>query len=54
MAYLPMTVDIWFVNLGLKISEMKRSFSVFGFDIYFYGCVIAASVLGVTSHASAL
>ena len=45
MAYLPMTVDIWFVNLGLKISEMKRSFSVFGFDIYFYGCVIALSVL---------
>ena len=45
MAYLMMTVDVWFVNLGLKIRDMSRSFSVFGFDIYFYGCVIALSVL---------
>ncbi|MBO4872314.1 MAG: prolipoprotein diacylglyceryl transferase [Lachnospiraceae bacterium] len=45
MPALPMTVDVWFVNLGLKISDMKRSFSVFGYEIYFYGCVIAVSVL---------
>lgn len=45
MIALPATVDIWFVNLGLKISDMKRSFSVFGLDIYFYGCIIALSVL---------
>ncbi len=45
MAYLMMTVDIWFVKLGLKISDMSRSFKVFGFEIYFYGCVIALSVL---------
>ena len=45
MAYLLMTVDVWFVNLGLKLSDMKRSFSVFGFEIYFYGCIIALSVL---------
>ena len=45
MITLPAAVDIWFINLGLKISDMKKSFSVFGFDIYFYGCVIAVSVL---------
>ena len=45
MPALPMTVDVWFVNLGLKISDLKRSFSVFGYEIYFYGCVIAVSVL---------
>ncbi len=55
MAYLLMTVDIWFVNLGLKISNVNRSFQVFGFDIYFYGCVIALSVLvglGIATHVA--
>lgn len=45
MNLVPATTDIWFVNLGLKIQDMKRSFSVFGFDIYFYGVIIALSVL---------
>ncbi|MBQ4425829.1 MAG: prolipoprotein diacylglyceryl transferase [Lachnospiraceae bacterium] len=45
MSLLTAGIDIWFVNLGLKFSDMKKSFSVFGFDIYFYGCVIAVSVL---------
>ena len=38
-------IDIWFVNLGLKLSEIKKSFSVFGFEIYFYGCIIALAVM---------
>ena len=45
MNILAASIDIWFVNLGLKLSNMSRSFSVFGFDIYFYGCIIALSVL---------
>ena len=45
MNALPLSIDIWFVNLGLKLSDIKKSFSVFGFEIYFYGCIIAVSVL---------
>lgn len=39
------SIDIWFVNLGLKLADIKKSFSVFGLDIYFYGCVIALAVM---------
>ncbi len=45
MNCLPSAIDIWFIHLGLKLSDIKKSFQVFGFDIYFYGCVIAVSVL---------
>ena len=40
-----LSVDIWFVNLGLKFSDWVKSFKIGNFDIYIYGCIIAASVL---------
>ena len=40
-----LTADIWFVNLGLKFSDWVKSFKIGNFDIYIYGCIIAASVL---------
>ncbi len=39
------TVDIWFVHLGIKLSDWSKGFKVFGYEIYFYGCVIALAVL---------
>ncbi len=39
------TVDIWFVNLGIRFSDWAKSFRLFGLDVYFYGAVIACSVL---------
>lgn len=32
--------DIAFPNLGIYLKDVPRSFSVFGFDIYFYGVII--------------
>ena len=40
-----LTTDIWFVNLGLKFSDWIKSFKIGNFEIYIYGCIIAASVL---------
>ena len=40
-----LSVDIWFANLGLKFSDWVKSFKIGNFDIYIYGCIIAASVL---------
>ncbi len=40
-----LSVDIWFVNLGLKFSDWVKSFKIGNFDIYIYGCIIALSVL---------
>lgn len=43
-----MTTSISFPNLGLSFSHVGRSISIFGFDIYFYGIVIAlAMVAGI-------
>ena len=39
------TIDIWFEKLGIAFHDMQKSFSVFGFEVYFYGVVIAVSVL---------
>ena len=39
------TIDIWFEKLGIAISDIQKSFSVFGFSIYFYGVIIACAVL---------
>ena len=39
------TIDIWFEKLGIAFHDMEKSFSVFGFEIYFYGVIIAVSVL---------
>lgn len=44
--------DIWFVNLGLRFSDWAKSFSVFGYEIYFYGVIIAIGMLaGITLAA---
>ncbi len=42
---LTLSVDIWFVNLGLKFSDWIKSFKIGNFEIFIYGCIIAASVL---------
>ncbi len=43
-----MTSSISFPNLGITFSHVEQSISIFGFDIYFYGIVIAlAMVAGI-------
>ncbi len=37
--------DIAFPNLGIYLKDVPRSFSVFGFEIAFYGLLIGAGVL---------
>ena len=37
--------DIAFPNLGIYLRDVPRSFSVFGFDIYFYGLIIGLGVI---------
>lgn len=39
------TIDIWFEKLGIAFHDVQKSFSVFGFEVFFYGVVIAVSVL---------
>lgn len=38
-------MDIFFVHLGIGISNLQKTFSVFGFDIAFYGLIIVIGVL---------
>lgn len=38
-------VDIRFVNLGLEIENMKKSFSIFGIKIAYYGVIIAIALV---------
>ena len=52
IAMMTLSVDIWFVNLGLKFSDWIKSFKIGNFDIYFYGCIIAFSVLLALTVAS--
>ena len=37
--------DIAFPNLGIYLKDVPKSFSVFGFDIAFYGLIIGIGVL---------
>ena len=38
--------DIWFPNLGIKISHLSKSaFSIFGLEIAWYGIIIAIGVI---------
>ena len=37
--------DIAFPNLGIYLKDVPRSFSIFGFDIYFYGLIIGIGVI---------
>ncbi len=38
-------MDIFFVHLGIGISNLQKTFSVFGFDIAFYGLIIVIGVM---------
>lgn len=41
-----MMPEVWFVNLGIKIEKLNRvAFSVFGFEIYWYGILMGLAVL---------
>ena len=39
------SIDIWFHKLGIALENVSKSFSVFGFEVYFYGVIIAVAVL---------
>lgn len=39
------SMDIAFPNLGIYIKDLPRSFSVFGFEIAFYGLIIALGLM---------
>lgn len=39
------TVDIWFVNLGIKITDLQKSFSIGNFSIAYYGLILGSGVL---------
>lgn len=41
--------DIWFPNLGIKINTLSRTaFSLFGFDVYWYGIFIGGGIVLAT------
>ena len=40
-----MTMNINFPNLGIYLENVGKSFSVFGFEIAFYGITIAVGVM---------
>ena len=37
--------DLRFVHLGIEIDHMRNSFSIFGFDIAFYGCILGLGIV---------
>lgn len=39
------TFDIAFPNLGIYLEDIQRGFTIFGFEIAFYGVIMALSVL---------
>ncbi len=39
------TVDIWFVNLGIRITDLQKSFSIGDFSIAYYGLILGSGVL---------
>ena len=45
MNMIPATIDIWFEKLGIALQDVNKSFKIFGFDIFFYGVIIAAAVM---------
>lgn len=47
-------MDIEFVNLGIEIENLKNYISVFGFDIMFYGIIIAIGILAGIALAAKL
>ena len=39
------TVVIWFVNLGIRIADLQKSFSIGDFSIAYYGLILGSGVL---------
>lgn len=37
-------MDIWFVHLGIGVSNLQKTFSIFGFEIAYYGLIIAIGI----------
>ena len=38
--------EIWFPHLGIQIEHLSRViFQIFGYDVYWYGVIIASGVL---------
>lgn len=44
-------MDILFVNLGIGIDNLQKTFSVFGFEIAYYGLIIVIGMLAGTAIA---
>ncbi|MBQ4564644.1 MAG: prolipoprotein diacylglyceryl transferase [Lachnospiraceae bacterium] len=44
-------MDIFFVNLGFGIEHVEKTFSVFGFEIAYYGLIIVIGMLAGTAIA---
>ena len=40
-----MDMQINFPNLGIYLENVGKSFSVFGFEVAFYGCAIAIGIM---------
>ena len=40
-----MDMQIYFPNLGIFLEHVGKNFSVFGFEVAFYGCVIAIGIM---------
>lgn len=40
-----MDMQIYFPNLGIFLEHVGKSFSVFGFEIAFYGCTMATGII---------
>ncbi len=38
-------VDIWFVNLGIRITDLHKSFQIGGFSVAYYGVIIGVAML---------
>ena len=40
-----MDMQIYFPNLGIFLENVGKNFSVFGFEIAFYGCTMATGII---------
>ncbi len=38
-------MDIAFPNLGIYLENIPKKFTVFGFDVALYGCIIAVAII---------
>lgn len=47
-------MDIFFVHLGIQIDNLRKSISIFGFDIMFYGIIIGIGIIAGIAIAAKL